>query len=309
VTMLKLNLRNTVLATLLGAACVTCRASAGVVDIGLWSTGTSNQLLFISSANGKTSVINTQQIKVATVPSYGYEATDAHGNLYVAPVVGGYSTPFLRIFPPPYTKAAHTLNFGQYATDGIAVDNRRGIFAVTTIYAGGGPGGTRIMFFNEDGNVPCKTLTFNGAIANGSAFDHEGTLFATNAGGTAVIAEISGECNATKIVLDTLPLGVYPDELYINKNDDIVFENGLKDVLTYAHPKNGTFGAPVAQTNLDPVDGKTTYFSCLSSDGQYLWAANGDTRSEYRYPQGGAPIFTTHTAPNACLATFPPLAP
>jgi hypothetical protein len=138
--------------------------------------------------------------------------------------------------------------------------------------------------------------------------------------GESAIASISGECKATSMEVNSLPSPtIFPllDPLVFNSNDDLVFEdNGTEHILTFAHPINAKFAAPISTTVIALPGAQQPhpiYFSCLAGDNAHLWAAQftKDPKQlyEFNYPQGGTPITSiTGPGPGSCVAS-PPIIP
>jgi len=245
-------------------------------------------------------------------------STDSDGNVYAVPEYGNR----LDIYKPPYKAAPTVLRFGTQSVVFAAVDQKTGVYAVVTLYNGGGPGPPVIYFFRHESVKPCNVLGQQPGIATYGAygaFDGEGTLFlvaGTNSGKTTV-ASIAGECSATTAVADSFVEPIDPYALVtVNADDDIVIQDfSVKSwpVYTYKHPVKGVFSKPVSTTVLAPSNGSAPQALLLGVDGRSIWGAFFETfapLSLYRYPAGGVPIQSIHGLRYIwSVATFPALVP
>lgn len=259
--------------------------------------------------NGSGDVIATMRTGVGAL------ATDPHGNLYVAPNQG--STDKLEIFAPPYTGSPRRIQIPDEIVKGVAVDQRSGVFAVLSDSAQPGGGPSRITLFKPGATTACDVVHQPQNLAvffTGAAFDREGVLFFTAGtnSGQFPLASTGGECAAK--VVQVYPFRNSLDYLTFNSDDDLVVQaytrHGAGAIYTFAHPKNGRFGSPIATTILQPEKGYVPIFHSMSSDGRHLWAdyINNDVEL-FDYPGGGTPIksFPVYNAINA--AVYPAVVP
>ncbi len=281
----------------------------------------SSQLLFAASLGKQTIIIfNGSGKEVGSIRTgIGPLATDRHGDLYVAPNQQGYANK-VEIYAPPYTGSPTVLNIKGQIVLSVAVDAVSGVFAVTSTSSKPGGGPSRETFFRSGGRTPCATVMQppNTARFYGhTAFDREGTLFDLITLNNSVLdaVAIRGGCNAkTAQLLSFHESLVDAGQLAFNADDNMVLQaypgGRPGPIYTYAHPKGGMFGAPIATTNLQPQKGYTPIFNSMSSDGHHLWADYINPEiSLYDYPGGGPPVKSFPIYNAIYAAVSPPLIP
>jgi len=277
--------------------------------------------LFVGQGSKKTALLlNSKDHIIGTVAAPdGIFATDSDGTLYDVPWFENPYTNLLLILAPPYQEA-RTINFRRYDTLSVAIDQGRGVFAVTTTYGGNGGGASYAYFFRRGASIPCATVKQPSGMSTfslGAAFDKEGRLFVRGfvGSGGGGFAMITGECEATRAQLETIPEDIFPEaDMQFNINDDLVIGDAYTGhVLTYAHPHNGQFGNPIRTTILSapPPQGDIPYFRCFVGTGSLIWVnySQSNEFSEYRYPEGGNPIKTLKISDVGACATNPPFIP
>jgi len=224
--------------------------------------------------------------------------TDREGNLYAAPEYGNR----VEIYAPPYARVSKILSFGTQSVRFVATDQKSDIFAVVTVYNGGGPGPPMIYFFKHGATSPCNVLKQQPGIpvyyAYG-AFDSQGTLFlsAGNDSGETTVASVPGECSATKATNNVFsqPLDPY-GIVTIDANNDVVIQDfsvSSWPIYTFRHPINHVFGAPISTTTLATEHGYAPQALAMGNDGHSIWGAFAGRfagLNAYAYPAGGKPI-------------------
>jgi hypothetical protein len=230
----------------------------------------SNELLFLESGLFEnTLVVNSEFKLLGIIPFYGFEAVSPDGTFYVSPLDQGYATTTVEIYAPPYKEITATLSFPQdysYSNgypdyvDGLAVDARTGLLAVTTQNSdpNGGPG--YVTFFQAGSTHPCNNVSF-AYLNTPSAIDAEGTLY-TGAGQTQ-IASISGGCQARKVVVRNAPPGMsYVGDITFDADDHLLMQAPESNVIEiYPHPGDGPFKPAIASTTLQKVNGHMPYLN------------------------------------------------
>jgi hypothetical protein len=255
----------------------------------------------IGQANAKSLLLFRAGKDVGEIPApLGFLSIDNGGVLYDNPV----NSSSVLVYEPPYKKLTRTISFGRDSTQGIAVDPRTGVLAVSVeqYEKSGGPGPYYEAFFKKGSFSPCAVIQAPGSGGlYGGAFDRSGNLFVfdfDNATSLIGVGSIAGECNATSITYNALPAGDWLPDSYANfdSNDNLVFQSGPL-IYAFAHPVDGQYANPVSTITLKRGKFETA-FMYLSSDG-HIWAvpfyenpATSSLLSEYKYPEGGAPIFS-----------------
>lgn len=225
-------------------------------------------------------------------------ATDRAANVYI-PL--NQSVP---VYAPPYTSGPSMIldDTGQFPYR-VAI-SRLGVVAAVNICSAPSCAleTASVTFYAPGTTQPCTTVLApsNVALLDTPTFDHDGNLFvagrsSASSGGGNIIGEVKGGCAATTFGLLTLTKPWYGSGIKMNKTNQLTLINlakNFKNVVleTYAHPKNGVLGNPVASIWLRhakfPED-----FAFLASGSRFYIADFLVARAtEYVYPQGGPPI-------------------
>ncbi len=272
--------------------------------------------------DAKGSQIGSFKPVIGPLGNLGPLATDMAGNVYVVPLNGYGNT--IDIYAPPYSgkPTIVRINAANQIVIGVAVDARTGVFAIMSVGClPGACGDDRVTFFRHGETKPCNFL-FEPRRANGldtvGSFDRSGTLFVMTSllySQRSAIASFSGECAGGQSQLERFPdsPGQFGTEVAFNADDNLVVQartNGAGPVYTYAHPKGGFFGPPIAVTKLLVRSAYGPIFQALSSDGRHLWASAITPKlGLYNYPAGGASIQHDPVNNAVGVAVFPPLVP
>jgi hypothetical protein len=157
-------------------------------------------------------------------------ATDAARNVYI--VSNGNSGEVL-VYAPPYTSAPKlTLDDSGSFPFGVAVSHQGVVGVANTCSAPSCPSGSsNVTFFAKNSTTACATVAdpTNFAIVFYDAFSDKGNLYIAgfDPSFNAVVGEIAGGCNATKITLltTTNTLG-FPSGIQVDKADRVAILNG-----------------------------------------------------------------------------------
>lgn len=251
--------------------------------------------LFVPDATGAhVDVYDTSGNLQYAVPVPGDQpeslTTDATGALYVALTDRSAVALFARPANGKYVLLSDSGNYPVAA----AVAPKSLLVAVANILStSGGPGS--VSFYERGKTKACANVSdaTNFARVYFEAFDANGNLFVdgASAAGRTTVGEIAGGCGAKKIqplVLKGVTLQ-FPGGVAVNVKNQIVVGDQQAGVLyTFAQPKGGSLGKPLATTPLR--SGGTVGFA-LTKNGTDLWAASGYPGiSEYAYPAGGTPV-------------------
>ncbi len=227
--------------------------------------------------------------------------------------------PNIDIYEPPYTGKPLVINFGSEQVHSMAIDQITGMFAVNAQVRSNGAG--RLHFFRRGQTTPCAIVTGSAEypLNAGATFDAEGTLFfnvTSTITGKSLIASSADGCNAKTIQVYQFTTKISPQVgMGFDKNDDLVLQNwyGLTPLtlFTFAHPKNGVFGAPISETVPRQYNGVYPQFLSMGSDGAHVWLGYlGTTLGYYNYPAGGKPVTLLEGLPDVNgVAVLPPLVP
>jgi hypothetical protein len=229
-------------------------------------------------------VFNTAGIQVAKISGFSEPqglAADSAGDIYVADTVNGRIVEYKNDYK---TKVATYTDANQYPV-GLGVDNATGVV---------GPGSVS-FYAKGKTSKPCKTVSAtNWERVYFGAFGPRGNFFISgeNASGTPIFGEVKGECSATSITTLAIKNSIeFPGGVQVDKNGDILFEDqeGLA-IYAYKAPTGGSFGAPVATTQLENAGDPVTF--ALTAAESTVWTADASLVEgiAYKFPAGGDAI-------------------
>jgi hypothetical protein len=278
------------------AASAPSAASASFARNAALGDSTQTQLFVSDSSGSNVDVYDTSGNLLYAVPVPGGQiqslTTDATGALYV-PVTESSA---VAVFANPKSGKDVLLNDSGNYPVGVAVAPKTQVVAVTNILSTSGGAGS-VSFYEHGKTSSCATVSdaTNFARVYFAAFDANGNLFidGENAKGSSTVGEIAGGCGAKKIqtlVLKDVSLQ-FPGGVAVDVKNQIVIGDQIAGSLyTFAQPKKGSLGSPLATTPLQ--SGGSSEFA-FTKNGKDLWAASGTPGiSEYAYPTGGKPIKT-----------------
>ena len=262
-------------------------------------------LIFVSNALGSTGqqIVNIylQRRKnkmvgeITNLYGAGGLATDATANLYIAEQNGANSK--VVVYAPPYTGAAAlTLDDTGWLANDVAVSTK-GIVGVANLFSSTSYGNGSVTLYAKNSTTPCATITSpNVSVVSNVGFDDKGNLyidgFGTSPSYAAIVGEIKGGCQATKITLltTTNSFGEFLAGVKVDKADHITILDESNNVIdTYDPPKKGSLGAPVSTTPL--MAGTSANAFAFRASGSDVYTVGGTSSVsqvlEYDYPVGG----------------------